>query len=69
MICPYLWGVYLHSCSAARNVYVPGSLELKHYCAPENDNRFSRCPNYRSVFWRPRPDQLIPYIIPDAEVK
>ena len=59
MNCPYLWGVYLHSCSATRNVYVPGALEYKNYCAPQNASRFSRCPNYRRTSRRLRPEQPI----------
>lgn len=56
MTCPYLWGVYLHSCAAAHTVHVPGAAELKNYCAPREHTLFSRCPLYRRAFWRSRSD-------------
>ncbi|MDH4161862.1 MAG: hypothetical protein OEW15_04125 [Nitrospirota bacterium] len=52
MTCPYLWGIYLHSCSAARTVHVPGMEELRNYCAPREHTLFSRCPVYRKAFSR-----------------
>ncbi len=47
MACPYLWGRYLRSCSAARDVYVPSRFEFHEYCQPERYDRFCLCPVYR----------------------
>jgi len=47
MSCPYLWGKYLRSCSASREVYVPTVLEFHEYCSPDRYDRFCLCPVYR----------------------
>lgn len=44
MRCVYLTGNYLKSCSACREVYVPGPFVMEEYCAVK---RHSRCPFYR----------------------
>ena len=47
MTCPYLWGTYLHSCSASDDVYIPDSGTLRLACSAGPGNHFSRCPHFQ----------------------
>ena len=52
MTCPYLWGMYLRSCSAARGIHVPDRADREQYCAPPRNTGFPLCPLYLRAFWR-----------------
>jgi hypothetical protein len=43
MKCPFMTGIYLSSCSANKEVYVPSRFELEEYC---RDSRHRMCPFY-----------------------
>ncbi len=46
MKCDFLRGMYLQSCKAGKNVYVPSSFELGEYC---RSKRHKICPFYLKI--------------------